>query len=186
MFGIKSWVISGCLLSVLATGSFFVFSRAPKPPSRSVVKDTAAPRPPPTPVLPVAVDWARHSNTDERLTAMEKQLAERREPTAPAAVLPEEAPSAREIEQDHASRLAAQASEPLSAAWATRTATALKEDFTRELGDAKHTVKSVDCRSSSCTVTLAWPSREDALEGWKRAIHTSVRPAGGRGMRGPA
>jgi hypothetical protein len=126
--------------------------------------------------------WA--SALDQRLHALE--VAQQEKPPTPVTdpgPAPEavEPPSAREIEEQHEERVRAHRAEALDPGWARTTSTALAADFKRNAGTGFNAT-SVDCRSTTCSVVLEWPSREQALSEWRRALMQPTRANCGRAI----
>jgi len=126
--------------------------------------------------------WA--ASLDQRLQALE--TAQQQKPAAPVtdpgpAPEPVEPPSAVEIEAQHTERIRAHQAEALDPAWSRTTTTVLAADFKHNSG-THFNAKSVDCRSTTCAVTLEWPSRDQALAEWRRALMQPTRANCGRAI----
>lgn len=93
------------------------------------------------------------------------------------------APSAAAREQIHAERIARVKREPVAASWAEKTASVLREGLAQLAADAGgFSVVEAECRSTSCLVTVQWPSFAAAEHGWHSILHERYETACGREM----
>lgn len=67
-------------------------------------------------------------------------------------------------------KLEAHDAEPIDGSWAQEWSAALHGDFSQIAEGTSLTVESIDCRSSTCAVELAWPSYADALSQWRNVL----------------
>jgi len=61
--------------------------------------------------------------------------------------------------------------EPRDSAWAQRWTETLKPDFDALAPNLGFSVRGIDCRSTSCTAELQWPSYDAATEHWQELLH---------------
>ena len=171
---VKAGVTIGAAL-VVAAAAFYaqqLSKPAAKPRPAAIAREAPAYRPD---TVPATIELIKQANTDERLKVLEAKLAEPRTPQLAPEASPEMSPSGAEVEEQHAARIAQHSRDQVDRVWAERTANALKEDFARDVGGATYSVKSIDCRSTSCNVTFSWPSRGEALGGWKAVLSKGIR-----------
>lgn len=122
----------------------------------------------------------RTSALEERVQALEESQKKKEEEP----VTEEEAaepPSQREVEAQHDARVQAHRAEELNPRWARDTSAAFTTDFQRADG-TNFKVADVECRSTTCSVVLEWPSRETALAEWRRALMQPTRANCGRSI----
>lgn len=122
----------------------------------------------------------RASALEARVQALEAAQAEE-EPAREPDYESLEPPSQREVEAQHEARIHAHRSEDVDPAWARETSAAFSADFERSEGTHFH-VADVECRSTSCSVVVEWPSREVALAEWRRALMQPTRANCGRSI----
>ncbi len=151
----------------------------------------AAPAPPPSRSEAAVTEPAREVTRESRIQRLRDSAVEARlqaleearsgEPTsedAPEAVDP---PTQQEMEARHAERVRAHHEEELNPHWARETSAAFAADFLRNEG-TNFSVADVECRSTTCSVVLEWPSRDLALNEWKRALVQPTRANCGRSI----
>ncbi len=71
-------------------------------------------------------------------------------------------------------RLATHAAQEVDSRWADRTVELLGEDLSA-LASKDMSVVAIDCRTTSCVVTMGWPSYDVALAEWELALHHLYR-----------
>jgi hypothetical protein len=153
-------------------------TRAEMPDSNSVDR-VVEPQPAPLQHPPIQLDPDRNAS-DERLRSVEERLAqlsmERGAPSAsqiPDAATPiADRESLRAVEEERRnSWIARHRNEPADPEWAP----AAQNSFTREIsavGEANHvSVRSVDCRSTTCIAEVQWPTYRDALNAYHDLLH---------------
>jgi len=174
-------VVSGAV----GAGIFALFGHGSKAPVAHLSQ--AQPSEPPAQPAPVQRTdnrWA--AALDQRLQALEAAQQQQKpadpvqDPGTPVPD-PSEAPSAREIEAQHEERIRAHEVEAINPGWSRTTSTVLAADFKRNAGTSFNAT-NVDCRSTTCAVTLEWPSREKALSEWRRALMQPTRANCGRAI----
>jgi hypothetical protein len=171
------------IVAVGALGGALLLYRAVRP---------AKPRPEPTADEPVASerrsddreargDSMRTAALERRIAQLESALAERetrdaaasRTPDTPLA--PEKAPSAQEVQEMHDSLITRHAASPVNPHWARMASAAFASDFARPIEGTHFKVDAVDCRSTTCTVNLEWPSRALAVNEWRAILYQPTR-----------
>jgi hypothetical protein len=179
--GGRSAVYAVLIVAVGTLGSVLLYAArrpSPKPAHELPVEEpvTGAPR-----------DDGREGEGDSRRTAalerriaqLESALAARQAPEATASrtpnipATPEEAPSAQEVEEMHNALIARHGASPVNRQWAEMASTAFTADLARPIEGTHFKVNGVECRSTTCTVNLEWPSREQAVNEWQAVL---VRP----------
>jgi hypothetical protein len=75
---------------------------------------------------------------------------------------PEQEPYNLTPEQEHANLMSAHDAEPYDRRWAVPASQAFAQDFAALDGRRSVTLANVDCRSTSCLLTLEWPDRDAA------------------------
>jgi hypothetical protein len=177
-------IATAMLIVISAAAGAGIFALLGRPSSKPVVQLSPAQ---PSEVQQQAApaqraDYRWASALDQRLQALE--AAQQQKPAPPVSDPgpppdPIEPPSTREIEEQHQERIRAHQAEALDPGWSRTTSTALTADFKRNAGTG-FKATAVDCRSTTCSVVLEWPSRELALAEWRRALMQPTRANCGR------
>jgi hypothetical protein len=116
----------------------------------------------------------RPSPVDEqRLAALEQRVAELAPP--PSAGSAREAPTPLESQQRYETRLHQHAAEPVDPTWSRATATLIEADLLGQAGGMNFRLGRVDCRTTSCTAELEWPSLGEADREYLSLVHFPYR-----------
>jgi hypothetical protein len=110
---------------------------------------------------------------EQRLAALEQRLAELAppEPSRSAAA----APTPLESQQRYEARLQRHAKEPVDPGWSRGTASLIEADVLKQAGSTSVRLGRVDCRTTSCTAELEWPSMADADRDYVSVVHFPYR-----------
>lgn len=100
---------------------------------------------------------------------------EHAEPSADAVAAAAEPPPAEFYHRMHAETIREHRAEALDPSWGPATVPVLKKDFERAQGLGKFEVGAVDCRTTTCSVALKWPSLGAAKSHYTHAIGASLR-----------
>ena len=180
----KTWLIIGVTLGLGAAAGALVMSGSVKAKALSASAQASPARrearqtPASTPALHDA-QALQLSALNQRLAALESASAP---PLPDTATDPERerqaAPSAAEVEQQHADNIAAIRAEAVDPEWSRTVGAALRNDFALLPPDVGATVKQVDCRSTSCIISFEWQSRDLAASQWRRVMQQTQAPCG--------
>jgi hypothetical protein len=99
---------------------------------------------------------------DERSTALERGLAATSDERASP------------LEQDLAlwsSKLAEHAAQAIDESWSPEASRKLQVDLTRLAEGQGFSLIRIDCRTTSCSAALSWPSYEAAVDGFAALLH---------------
>jgi hypothetical protein len=121
----------------------------------------------------IVVDRSASRVDEQRLAALERRLAELT-PPAPGGSA-RAAPSQLESQQRYEARLQQHAAEPVDPGWSRATAAMLEADVLQQASSMSVRLGRVDCRTTSCTAALEWPSLEDADSEYLSLVHFPYR-----------
>jgi hypothetical protein len=124
---------------------------------------------------PASIVVERHtSSVDEaRLAALEQRLAELA-PPAPGASA-RQALTPLETQQRYEAQLQQHAAEPVDPSWSRPTASLIEADVLKQAGSMSVRLGRVDCRTTSCTAELEWPSLAEADREYLSLVHFPYR-----------
>jgi len=111
---------------------------------------------------------------EKRLAAIEQQLAEL---AASARSGSTRAPEAIQLEsqQRYEARVQQHAAEPVDPTWSRATASLIEADVLKQAGNMNVRLGRVDCRTTSCTAELEWPSSAEADREYVSLVHYPYR-----------
>jgi hypothetical protein len=117
---------------------------------------------------------------EARIQALEQRVAEltSRAEAAPAAPsAPPSRPDPEELKQavlqQHQLRLDAHQRQPIHPTWAPEATRAFSTDFSALTQGQQFTVRSIDCRSTSCIARVEWPSYAEAAANYHLLLQHS-------------
>jgi hypothetical protein len=166
--------VAGILIGVvgsLAGGYVWAGRNAKAPSSRDV--SLLAPVGMPAQETRIIVDRSRGLVDEQRLAALEERLAELTAPVASGSA--PHAPTPLEAQQRYEARLQQHAAEPVDPGWSRATASLIEADVLEQAGTTSVRVGRVDCRTTSCTAELEWPSVAEADRDYLSLVHFPYR-----------
>jgi len=117
---------------------------------------------------------------EARIQALEQRVAElttRAEAAPSAPSTPPVRPDPEELKQallqQHQLRLDAHQRQPIHPTWAPEATRAFSTDFSALTQGQQLTVRSIDCRSTSCIARVEWPSYEEATANYHMLLQHS-------------
>jgi hypothetical protein len=165
--------VAGILVGVagsLAGGYVWAGRNAEAKRSRDVTDAQPALRAPATRLV---VEQGGSHVDEKRLAALEQRLAELA-PPAPSASS-RQAPTPLESQQRYEARLQQHAAEPVDPSWSRSTASLIEADVLEQAAGMSFRLGRVDCRTTSCTAALEWPSLAEADREYLSLVHFPYR-----------
>jgi hypothetical protein len=166
--------IGGVLVGVLGSlaGGYVWARRSAEPtPRPHLSRQEAAPRN--TPPSTVVIERGTSPLDAQRLAALEQRVAELAAPTGSGAAHPP--PTPLESQQRYEARLRQHAAEPVDPVWARSTASLIETDVLKQAGSMSVRLGRVDCRTTSCSAQLEWPSLAEADREYLSLVHFPYR-----------
>jgi hypothetical protein len=175
--GVAAGIISSVLFSASQTRAHPAAAAAPVPlaPQREFVPLVVTPPPSQDPI-----DELR-----DRMARLEQR------PAAPGAPRPSEIPepSFEELKaatiRQHQDRIQTHKQQTSDPSWGPATGALLRRDLTALAESSSFSVVEADCRTTSCTGTVEWPSYGNALAEWRRLLHHPYEPGCSRAITLP-
>lgn len=121
----------------------------------------------------IVVERRSSAVEEQRLTALEQRLAELSTPTPGGSARP--APTPLEAQQRYEARLQQHAAEPVDPEWSRATASLIQADVLERAASMSFRLGRVDCRTTSCTAELEWPSLAEADREHGSLVHFPFR-----------
>jgi hypothetical protein len=121
----------------------------------------------------IVVERGTSSVDEQRLAALEQRLAELA-PPAPSGSA-RAAPTPLESQRRYEARRQQHAAEPVDPTWSRSTASLIEADVLEQAGSMSFRLGRVDCRTTSCTAELEWPSLAEADQEYLSLVHFPYR-----------
>jgi hypothetical protein len=121
----------------------------------------------------IVVERRTSSVDEERLAALEQRLAELASPAPSGSA--RQAPTPLETQQAYEARLQQHAAEPADPSWSRPTASLIEADVLKQAASMSVRLGRVDCRTTSCTAELEWPSLAEADREYLSLVHFPYR-----------
>lgn len=166
--------VAGVLVGVLgsfAGGYVWAQRSAEARHSRGAKEAESAPRS--AEVTRVVVERGASPVDEQRLATLERRLAELTAPARSAAA--RVAPTPLESQQRYEQRLQQHAAEPVDQGWSRPTASLIQSDVLKQADTMNFRLGRVDCRTTSCTAELEWPSPAEADREYQSLAHFPYR-----------
>jgi hypothetical protein len=109
----------------------------------------------------------------QRLAALEQRLAELATPAPGGSA--RHAPTPLESQQRYEAQLQQHAAEPIDPGWSRPTASLIEADVLKQAAGMSFRLERVDCRTTSCTAELEWPSLAEADREYLSLVHFPYR-----------
>lgn len=117
----------------------------------------------------VLIDRRSSPVDEQRLAALEQRLAELASPPPSRSARPALTPL--ESQQRYEARLREHAAEPFDPGWSRPTASLIEADVLKQAASMSFRLGRVDCRTTTCTAELEWPSLAEADREYLSVVH---------------
>jgi hypothetical protein len=122
---------------------------------------------------PVAIP-AVTAEQEARLQALEQRMAELTS-RLPAQRQPPPTPDPEQLRQSllrqqHA-RMEGHSQQPIDFAWSQQATRSFASDFSELVQGQTFTLRSIDCRSTSCVAMIEWPGYDEAVGSYQVLLH---------------
>jgi hypothetical protein len=121
----------------------------------------------------IVVERRTTSVDEQRLAALEQRLSELDTPASVGSA--RHAPTPLELQQHYEAQLQQHAAEPVDPGWSRPTASLIEADVLKQAGSMSFRLGRVDCRTTSCTAELEWPSLAEADREYLSLVHFPYR-----------